>query len=227
MSSFSNNHLSFSKSDDGNSNNFVISKSGMPNNIAMIMSTGPNIAFVYNDGQVQMKPATCLQPAEQQLMQQVRAEIQQADQQFKASMNQFQNHMHNMQQQLQQNMQNMQQQMQQNMGNMQQQMQSSFGNMFGGKYIWYQQSLLRQHQNANCLRLTPVGYPNPAAGAGYGQQLSLPYPNQNAGPYINQASYSNPTAGLLGNIFSGLTRQFQRPYQPPVMQQSTGLWPFG
>lgn len=117
MSSFSNNQLSISRFDD---NNFAVSKSGLPNNMAMILSMGSTVVFVYNDGQVQMKPSSCLQPAEQQLLQQIKAEIQQADQQFRNNMNQFHN-----------NMQNMQQQMQQNMRNMQQQMQSSFGNMFG------------------------------------------------------------------------------------------------
>lgn len=115
----SNNGASISKSDD---NNYSIARPGMPMNLARIFLNHDVATFVYLDGQVQMKPTNCLQPAEQQLLQQLRLEVKQAEEQFRASMHKFQQSM---------------QMMGQNLNNNMQQMQQSLGNMFNGKFHSY------------------------------------------------------------------------------------------
>lgn len=98
FSSYNNNGMSISKSDE---NNYSVSKQGMPNNLARIFVNGDIVTYVYLNGEVQMKPKSCLTPVEAQMNEQIKLEIQQGEQQFKQNMQNFQ-------QNLQQNMQNMQ-----------------------------------------------------------------------------------------------------------------------
>ena len=104
MSIFNNNGRSISKNDD---NNFSLSKQGLPNNLVRIFLNNDIATFVYSDGQVQMKPVACLQPAEQQLLQESRLEVQQAEEQFRHEMTDFQQNMRDNMQRLRDNLSNM------------------------------------------------------------------------------------------------------------------------
>lgn len=186
FSSYQNNGMSISKSDD---NNFSASKQGMPNNLARIFVNGDVATYVYLNGEVQMKPTNCLTPAETQMNQQIRHEAQMAEQQMKQQMQQ-------MQQNLQQNMQNMQQNLQQNMQQMQHNMQNMFGNRFP-----YNQNGGNNMMMSNGMNMMNNGQ--------YMQQQSG-YPN-NQFQSINSLSngyggnqmmqYGNPLQSMFGNNF--------------------------
>lgn len=156
--SFSSNGWAMTKYDE---DNVSLKRPNMPNNINRIFLSEDVVTFVYNNGMVQMKPAVCLQPAEQQLVQQVRAEIQQAQGHFQQNMRQFNSNMQNMQQNMQQNMHNMQMQMQQNMRNMNQNLQGMFG---------HQQQQLFNNPMYNGQQMMQNGaYAAAGAGVPYGQ----------------------------------------------------------
>lgn len=96
--------MSIVKTDE---NNFSASKQGMPNNLARIFVNNDVTTYVYLNGEVQMKPTGCLQPAEVQMNQQIKTEAQQAEQQFKEGMQRMQQNLQQSMQNMQQNMQNM------------------------------------------------------------------------------------------------------------------------
>lgn len=122
----SNNGASITKNDDGN---YSIARPGLPNNLARVFLNNDVATFVYLDGQIQMKPINCLQPSEQQLLQQLRLEVKQAEEQFKLGMRNFQQNMQMMSQNLNHNMQMMNQNMQRNMQNMNHNLQNSMQGM--------------------------------------------------------------------------------------------------
>lgn len=100
--------VSIAKSSD---EDFTISKSDLPDNLARIFVNGDLITFVYFDARVTMKPRACLQENEIKLVDKIKQDVIEAEQQFNEKMQAFQNNMDKNMQQLQLNMQNMQNQM--------------------------------------------------------------------------------------------------------------------
>lgn len=135
---FNSNGASITKNDDGN---YSIARPGLPNNLARVFLNNDVATFVYLDGQIQMKPIDCLQPSEQQLLQQLRLEVKQAEEQFRLGMRNFQQNMQMMSQNLNHNMQMMNQNMHRNMLNMNRNLHNSMQGM-------------HQSMNANFGKLT-------------------------------------------------------------------------
>lgn len=77
----SNAEPSISKSDEDDYSN---STPDSPMNLARVFFKGDLITFVYLNGQVQMKPVSCLDPSEQQLIEQLQLESKQAEEQSKS-----------------------------------------------------------------------------------------------------------------------------------------------
>lgn len=120
QSSFQLNGVSISKLGE---NEFSVSKSNLPNNMARVFVSGDLISFVFLDGKVLMKPTGCLQADEIQLIDKIKKEVQETEQQYNQSMQTFSNNLNNNMHQMEMNM----QQMQMNMHNFQQQMSNMFG----------------------------------------------------------------------------------------------------
>lgn len=91
---------------------FSISKpGGFADNINRIFVIGDMVTFVFNDGRVEMSPASCLQASEQDLIQQVRGDFAKAKQNNDSDMQKLQQDMQNMNHQMRVDMQKMQQDM--------------------------------------------------------------------------------------------------------------------
>lgn len=182
--------------------------SGFPNNIARIFCMGDVVAFVYQDMRVLMKPVGCLQPAEQQLVQQAQQEAQQANQ----SMQQFNQNMQNMNQRLLQNMQNLQQRiqqqtqqaLQQSLGQVHSQLNSAFGNGMGT----FQQNRLPMQNNGYYAQPTPAFMIN-------GNQILSTVPGTTAMINGNSGVFSQAGSGMASAAAGGASAQ-------------AGVnWPFG
>lgn len=88
-SSFAQDGLSFLKYND---NNFSISRRGMK--LARTFVNGDTLTYVYLNGEVMMKPESCLQPEEQQQLRQDKSDIRQAEEGLQRRMHQFGSEFH-------------------------------------------------------------------------------------------------------------------------------------
>lgn len=188
--SFQSNGWSMVKYDQ---NHIWIRKPNLPNNINRMFISNKVVCYIYNTGEIQMKPISCLQSSEQQLIQQVRNEVRLAEAQFQQNMQQMQHNMHQMQNNMNQNMQNMRQ----NMQNMHQNLQNMFGNnQFFNPYNRHSNQQQGAYGDVNNLsQLQTPQYQMQQSGA-FGSSMGGNYPGAAA-----FATSGNTAVSPFGNNF--------------------------